>query len=324
MSCPGVGTALGFYSQFVTRRSRGGAATRHVLGMLPAMNVRWLPRLFVVALLVACAPAAGGPVGFDSRGVRLSGILQLPAGAAGPVPAVVLVHGSGRVTARAMIDREGRRLTQMGLAVLAYDKRGVGDSGGEYTGIGPGNSVRMFDLLAADALAAVALLRARKEIDPRRIGLVGISQGGWIAPLAASRSAHVSFVVTISGPAVSVGEEIAYSDLAGDDPGSIQGLADDEIDRRMREFRGPHGYDPRTALESMRVPSLWLLGEHDRSIPLRKTVSVLGEIAQRGRPITTHVFPGLNHGLRNPVTGEQPDFWNVIYSWLRSQNMLPA
>lgn len=71
--------------------------------------------------------------------------------------------------------------------MLAYGKRGVGGSTGEYTSIGPGNSVLMFDLLAADVIAAVEALRARKDIDARRIGLVGISQGGWIAPLAASR-----------------------------------------------------------------------------------------------------------------------------------------
>jgi hypothetical protein len=207
--------------------------------------------------------------------------------------------------------------------VLAYDKRGVGSSTGEYASIGPANSVRMFDLLAADALAGVAALRARRDVDASRIGLVGFSQGGWIAPLAASRSPHVAFVVTISGPAVSVGEEIAYSRLAGEDPGSERGLSDEEIDRRLGGFNGPHGYDPITALRSMSAPSLWILGERDRSIPLQKTVAVLTDLATTGRkPITTHVFPGSNHGLRHVVTGEQPDYWRVIASWLRDRGVL--
>ena len=106
---------------------------------------------------------------------------------------------------------------------------------GEYTGIGPANSERMFDLLAQDALAGVEALARRDDIDPARIGIFGVSQAGWIAPLAASRSNQVAFVVLLSGPAVTVGEEIAYSKVAGEDPGSLQGLTDDEIAAKGRE-----------------------------------------------------------------------------------------
>ena len=263
------------------------------------------------------------PIVISSKDRTLSGLLQLPDSPARPVPAVVLVHGSGRLSARDMLYGSGQRLAAMGFAVFAYDKRGVGASTGEYTSIGPANSVHMFDLLATDALAGVEMLKSRRDIDPRRIGLFGISQGGWIAPLAASRNSSIAFVVALSGPAVSVGEEIAYSRLAGDDPGSIQGLSAAEIDRRMAEFNGPHGYDPGPTLETLNVPSLWILGELDRSIPLKRTVSVLDRLAkERKRPVTTHVFAGLNHGLRNPVTGAQPDFWTVIADWLRAGGVI--
>jgi pimeloyl-ACP methyl ester carboxylesterase len=211
----------------------------------------------------------------------------------------------------------------MGLAVLAYDKRGVGESTGEYSMISAANSVGMFDLLAEDALAGVRTLAARKEIDSRRIGLIGFSQGGWIAPLAASRGANVAFVITISGPAVSVGEEIAYSRLAGEDPGSIHGLSDAEIEQRMRSFFGPHGYDPMSVLISLAKPSLWILGEKDRSIPLRKTVSILSEIAKdRNRPISIEIIPHVNHGLRHTESGQQPDFWRTIAAWLRARRLV--
>jgi hypothetical protein len=100
-------------------------------------------------------------------------------------------------------------------------------------------------------------------------------------------------------------------------------LTDAEIDQRMREFRGPHGYDPLAALRSMTAPSLWILGERDRSIPLRKTVDALHALAtDERRPITVRVFPGLNHGMRDTVTGEQPDFWRAVEAWLRERGVL--
>lgn len=285
-----------------------------------------LPLVLAVAC-VSCATAASPPaeqtLTLTHAGAQLAAIIRVPSSAPRPLPAVVLVHGSGRLTADDLLRNAGRRLEMLGLAVAAYDKRGVGNSTGEYATIGPRNSVEMFNLLAGDALAAVDALRARPDIDANRIGLVGISQGGWIAPLAASRSRHVAFVVAISGPAVSVGEEIAYSRLAGADPGSEQGLSDDEIERRMRDFTGPHGYDPIATLSTLRVPSFWVLGDQDRSIPLKKTVAVLERLARdHKRPITTHVLPGLDHGLRHIVTGEQPDYWRAIATWLQQEQVL--
>ena len=82
------------------------------------------------------------------------------------------------------------------MAVLGYDKRGVGQSGGDWRKID-------FPELASDALAAVGFLRSRTDIDPQKVGLFGISQGGWIVSLAASRSADVAFFISHSGPGVS-------------------------------------------------------------------------------------------------------------------------
>jgi dipeptidyl aminopeptidase/acylaminoacyl peptidase len=279
--------------------------------------------LLLMAVLLPLPELRPVELTLPSGDARLAATLVLPEGRRPPYPAVVLVHGSGRMTAQDLLKGTGARLTRLGLAVLAYDKRGVGRSTGEYASIGPANSTRMFELLAADALAGTAALKARRDIDPQRIGLLGISQGGWIAPLAATRSADVAFVVTISGPAVSVGEEIAYSRLAGEDPGSVQGLSESEVTERMRAFQGPHGYDPAPTLATMRVPSLWIIGERDRSIPVRRTLEVLGHVKERhGRPITTHVIPGVNHGLRDPVTGAQPDIWGAVADWLTRQGVV--
>jgi dienelactone hydrolase len=211
----------------------------------------------------------------------------------------------------------------MGFAVFAYDKRGVGRSGGQYSGIGPRNSDSMFDLLAADAVAGVEFLKARRQIDRSRIGLFGYSQAGWIAPLAAARSSDVRFVILVSGPAVTVGEENAYSDLAGADPGSRQGLSDAEIEREFAAFDGSHGYDPEPAIRSMSAPSLWLLGAKDRSIPVRRTVANLERIrSETGRPISIHVFPEGDHSLRNPGTGEWTDYWPIVTSWLQKERVI--
>ena len=258
-----------------------------------------------------------------NRSAVLSATLRLPDDGHAPYPAVILLHGSGRVTAQEQMDHAGRRLAALGLAVLAYDKRGVGRSTGEYSNVGVENSVRMFDLLASDAIAAVQALKRRRDIDSTRIGLVGFSQGGWIAPLAASQSADVRFVVAVSGPAVSVGEEIAYSRLAGEDPGSEQGLDDDEIARRMHAFRGPFGFDPVPVLSALKTPSFWVLGEHDRSIPLRRTLDVLTRLSrERSRELVIHLIPGVNHRLMDPQTGRQPDFWRAIGDWLQSRGVL--
>jgi uncharacterized protein len=256
----------------------------------------------------------------NARDATLAATLHIPGGRRGRVPAVVLVHGSGRVTAAQMAANAARPLLAMGFAVLAYDKRGVGESTGDYTGIGPRNSVAMFDLLASDALAGVETLAKRADIDPSRIGLVGTSQGGWIAPLASSRSTQVAFVVCLSGPAVTVGEENAYSRLAGADPGSLQGLSEREIERGYAAFHGPHGYDPVPVIHAMQAPSLWILGELDRSLPVKQTVANLDKIRQEAGRVWIHIVPGADHGLR-VQSGERPDIWRVVAAWLKDRGL---
>ncbi len=144
--------------------------------------------------------------------VKLAGTLTLSKSDApnsdAPVPAVLLITGSGAQ------DRDesllGHKpflvladyLTRHGVAVLRVDDRGVGGSTGD-----PVASTT--DDLTGDVLAGVEFLKGRKEIDPRRIGLIGHSEGGMIAPLAATRSADVAFIVMLAGTGVT-GEEILY------------------------------------------------------------------------------------------------------------------
>jgi len=133
---------------------------------------------------------------FSGRGVKLAGRLVLPRGNA-RVPIVVLVHGSESTSARVFYPLQ-RLLPAEGVGVFVYDKRGTGDSTGTRT--------FDFSVLADDAVAALA--EARRLASPRagRTGYLGTSQGGWVAPLAASRAA-VDFVVVGYGLAVSPIEE---------------------------------------------------------------------------------------------------------------------
>lgn len=131
-------------------------------------------------------------------GVELAGTLTLPEGD-GPFPAAVLVSGSGPQ------DRDealmGHRpfyvlsdhLTRQGIAVLRYDDRGVGGSTGDF-------ATATSEDFASDALAAVAWLRQRPEIDPEAVGIVGHSEGGLVGPMAAVRSTDVAYVVMLAGP----------------------------------------------------------------------------------------------------------------------------
>jgi len=116
---------------------------------------------------------------FASGGLQLRGRLVLPVGASGPVPLAVLVHGSERYSG---VDSYALQylLPAQGVAVFVYDKRGTGGSDGVYT--------QDFHVLADDAIAALAEARHLHPAGFTRAGFVGTSQGGWIAPLAASRS----------------------------------------------------------------------------------------------------------------------------------------
>ena len=138
-------------------------------------------------------------VTFRNGRVRLAGTLMKPK-SPGPWPAVVFVHGSGPEKRRGGNPRAPLAMVgyfaERGIAVLTYDKRGVGKSTGDWTRSG-------FDDLAADGLAGVRFLRRQSGIRCGAVGVWGASQGGWIAPLMASRSRDVAFIVIVSSPGVS-------------------------------------------------------------------------------------------------------------------------
>lgn len=152
----------------------------------------------------APAGAAESEVRFFNGDVELAGTLVLPAGP-GPHPAIVYLHGSGPMTREGGLE-VARRFSGLGLAGLAFDKRGTGGSSGDWT------SSSLADL-ARDGVAAIELLKGRSEIDPGRIGFWGVSQAGWVAAEATAYSDDIGFLVITSGGGVAprVSERYAYA-----------------------------------------------------------------------------------------------------------------
>jgi uncharacterized protein len=132
-------------------------------------------------------------VRFASSDNVLAGVLHLPK-KRGPHPAVVMVLGSGRADRTYGGDATAlaRHFASQGFACLSWDKPGVGESTGDY-------HKQTFRDRADEALAAVAFLRKRSDICPDRVGLWGHSQGAAVAPLAASRSEHVAWIISVAG-----------------------------------------------------------------------------------------------------------------------------
>lgn len=132
--------------------------------------------------------------------VKLAGTLTIPAGK-GPFPAVILISGSGPQNRNEELLFHqpflvlADHLTKNGIAVLRYDDRGVGQSTGNF------EAANSFDF-AQDAEAAWKYLAKQKKIDPKKVGIIGHSEGGLIAPIIAARNKQVGFIAMMAGPSV--------------------------------------------------------------------------------------------------------------------------
>jgi len=178
------------------------------------------------------------PVGYLSGEAHISGTLLVPTTPA-PHPAIVMIHGSGPVT-RDALRPFADHFARHGVAVLITDKRGTGRSSGRW-------ARATFDDLAADALAGVRYLRDRPDIQHGAIGLHGMSLGGWIAPLAATQSTDVAFVVVESAPAVTPKEHerlrVASQMRADARPGAAIAQAVAFMDLKFEVARTGDGWD---------------------------------------------------------------------------------
>lgn len=141
---------------------------------------------------------------FQNENVLLKGTLSKP-DMTGPYPVVIVAHTSAAGTRDfGVYQHLADVLLDCGVAVFIFDRRGSGDSTGKF------ETATFFDL-AADMQAAIDYLKLRSDIDPKHIGLWGMSQGGWIAPLTAANSGDVAFVIAISAVGVSPAEQMNFS-----------------------------------------------------------------------------------------------------------------
>lgn len=200
---------------------------------------------------------------FASGATILAGTVTLPSGP-GPHPAIVYLHGSGPM------GREGfapyaERWAGLGIAGLRYDKRGVGESTGDW------RASSLSDL-AADAVAAIGYLTGRPEIDPERIGFWGVSQGGWVATEAVSLRHDIAFLIVVSGGGVTPYASEMFSYRGAFERGGLSAAESAQaialIERYMRYLATGEGREELEAtLEASRDAAWFEHARLDRILP---------------------------------------------------------
>jgi dienelactone hydrolase len=279
-------------------------------------------------------------VRFPNAGIQLAGTLTTPIGP-GPHPAVILVHASGAED-RDYLMPFARFLIRHGIAVLGYDKRGVGGSTGDW-------NKASFDDLAGDVVAAFEYLKTRPDIQRAQIGLLGWSQAGWVMPIAATRAKDLAFLISIAGAGVSAAETTI--DQARNEM-SANGLRPQMIDRiaelmtlqyeylrtgqgwdEYLAARGRMGgnppdsfpatqdhpylqllrpmvtYDPGPTIRQIKLPVLALFGELDNNIMAEKNRAAweAGLKAGGHRDYTLQILPRANHALLEAKIGNNAE-----------------
>ena len=311
-----------------------GRETKFAMAGFPMS--RLLIIFFCILFSSGCVDYQGSSeeVSFVSAdGTTLRGTLVFPETAGSErLPAIILLHGAERAErTRFVYPMLANVFLRRGFAVLVYDKRGAGESGGNF-------ETNTFEQLIADAVAAIALLRRRDNIDPARIGLFGASQSGWYTPEIAARAGDIAFIINKVGPAISWRENVAwevYNDFRADGIGAESAREQTEIVRRIWNYqlapneaerialeqvlaawatREDSGlpvelepaspveaaimrYDPAPFLESLSVPILYLYGSEDINVPAEENVARLQRLQSLGRPVAYHVFEGGDHEL---------------------------
>ena len=294
-------------------------------------------------------------VQFSNGDVRLSGTLVLPSSAP-PYPAIVMAHGSGA---------EGRwanrflalRFAEAGVAALIFDKRGVGQSTGDWRAAG-------FEELAADVASGVAMLRARRDIRAQGIGLFGHSQGGTILPIAAAAAGGISFLIASAASAVptdsaerfSLRNATGFSTLAPEEAAqanqyveavvavAYHGAPRARLDSLAAAFAGKPwsfplppptnhywefsrriaAYDPRAHWKQVKAPVVLMYGSADQRVPPEASVQAIrAALAAAGRdPPAVCIYAGADHTQRVRRPGDvwprnAEGYLEDLVGWLR-------
>jgi pimeloyl-ACP methyl ester carboxylesterase len=280
------------------------------------------------------------PVNFENRDVTLAGTLYMP-DHGDRVPAVIVLWGAQAPTREfAMYQQLATGLPAIGVAVLLFDRRGSGQSGGS-------NEHSTFQDLAGDGIAALHALQHNPHIDPKRIGFWGLSQGGWLAILAASETPDAAFAISCSAPLVTPADQMTF---AVSNLFTVRGYGTDALRQALAlrhmeaDYNAGHGapydsmvaatrqastqrwyndaflrtvdevprttpdtawlrvmqYDPITPLEAVHVPLLIFYGGADPWVPVAASVERLRPIAARKPNISYYVIANADHTLSFP------------------------
>ncbi len=235
------------------------------------------------------------------QGIQLCGLLFVPDDT-GPFPAAVVIHGSGS----SLRDNRwyltlAQHLQDNGILVLLPDKRGSEQSGGDWR-------TASFEDLAADTVAAVEYLREQDEVEVSNIGVIGLSQGGHIAPLVADKSDELSYLINIVGGAVPMHDLLVYEESHNlRELGILPSLSDllaypsawSLIYARQKGFWDTIGnFDPLPFWEKIEIPSLVLYGEEDNNVPSNRSAEILRSLNNRN--IEVRIYEGSGHALESP------------------------
>lgn len=301
----------------------------------------------VSARRVSVVRAGDEEVRIPANGFSLAGTISKPAGSGGkPLPAIVLVGGSGltdrdeTVSDIPIFGQLAGGLADAGYVVLRYDKRGVGQSGGR------AEAATLVDF-AEDLRAAVRFLGGRKDVDRRRLAVVGHSEGGAVGLLAADRENRIAALVLIAAPGMTGAElnlaQVTRALAQSNRPESekqatielqkkiqtavLTGNGWDEISPAVRQqadipwFRSFLAFDPVRIMRDVDQPILVVQPLLDAQVPPVNADRLEAAARARRKPAPVEVvrLPGLNHLLVPATTGEPAE-----YSTLTDRNVSPA
>lgn len=276
------------------------------------------------------------PVTIPASGFNLGATLTRPANAtAARLPAVILVPGSGvgdRDGVAAGVPTLGQlagAIADAGFVVVRFDKRGYGQSGGR------AESATLNDF-AEDAVAVMKWLAARKDIDSKRIAVVGHSEGAWVALLAAAREKRLAAVGAIAAPSVTGAELVLEQQRnvldrmkATDadrqakvelqtriNAAVISGRGWEAIHADVKRqadtpwFQSLLMFDPAKVIKDVRQPILFVHGELDKQVPVShvERISDLARTQSKSKSVAVVTVKGVNHLLVPAVTGEVDEY----------------
>lgn len=275
---------------------------------------------------IEAAPYQQKEITYQNRAVDLVGLLITPA-QQGPHPAVVYLSG-GSEGARDDLWYlyQADHLARHGIAVFLPDTRGSGKSRGEW-------ETASFDDLAGDATAAVQRLKLENGIDPERIGVIGVGEGGWTAPVATVRSDDVRFLVAVSPTAVSPRAEMRH-EISSDvrrygTPDFLVPLIAFALEfrstHRDEEWWETNGrFDPMPYWERLSRPALVVYGSEDATagLPVRRSIERLDEARRTSgnAQFTIRLLEEADLKMEDSETGRiRDDYLELLTGWIMTQ-----